>query len=185
MEETYTYEWLTSIKSIFEEVGMSHIWIMQNCENRKWLILNIQNILEAQFKQDWNNTIHNTSKCTNYRIFKNEHKFENYLISLPPKLMKHFIYYRLGNNRLPIETGRWAGLDRHLRKCMLCTSNTIGDEFHYIYECPYFDFDRTILTPFIRKRGANSITFSNLFNDKNICKLRKLCKFLGVIMSTF
>ena len=67
---------------------------------------------------------------------------------------------------------------------MLCTSNTIGDELHYIYECPYFDFDRTILTPFIRKRGANCITFSNLFNDQNICKLRKLCKFLGVIMST-
>ena len=44
MEETYTYEWLTSIKCIFEEVGMSHIWIMLNCENRKWLILNIQNI---------------------------------------------------------------------------------------------------------------------------------------------
>lgn len=185
LENRYIYDWFSCIKSIFDSVGMSYIWFEQNGENSNWLTANIQSILEAQFKQDWFSSILNSSKCTNYRLFKSEHKFENYLIRLPPKLMYHFINYRLCNNRLPIEIGRWNRLDRHLRKCMLCNSNAVGDEFHYVYECAYFDFDRSILTPFIRKRGANCLTFSNLFNENNICKLRKLCKFLGVIISAF
>ena len=59
-------------------------------------------------------------------------------------MRKSFIDYRLCNNKLPIEIDRWENIDRSLRKCNLCNSGTVGDEFHYVLECCFFDFDRKI-----------------------------------------
>ena len=66
---------------------------------------------------------------------------------MPPKMRKSFIDYRLCNNKLPIEIGRWANINRSLRKCNMSNSGTVGDEFHYVLECCFFwndDFARKI-----------------------------------------
>ena len=65
----------------------------------------------------------------------------NPLIDRLPSHLKQFINYRLCNNKLPIETGRWNGVDRHLRKCTLC-NDEVGDEYHYVFNCKSFDTDR-------------------------------------------
>ena len=49
-----------------------------------------------------------------------------------------FVNYRMFHNYLPVETGRWSGLDTSQRKCNLYNIDDIGDEFHYIFRCPYF-----------------------------------------------
>ena len=56
-------------------------------------------------------------------------------------MRKSFVDYRLCNNKLP---SRCANIDRSLRKCNLCKSGTVGDEFHYVLEGCFFDFDRKI-----------------------------------------
>ena len=83
-------------------------------------------------------------------MYKSQHKFENYLTFLPVKLMKHFINFRLCNNKLPIDTGRWQKIDHDLRKCNLCNDDDLGDEFHYIYRCSFFDEERRNIAPFIK-----------------------------------
>ena len=45
-----------------------------------------------------------------------------------------YVRLRLGSHYMPIETGRWRRIPRHDRKCTPC--NTLGDERHYIYDCP-------------------------------------------------
>ena len=99
--------------------------------------------------------------------------------------MQIFVNYRLRNNRLPVETGSWIKNYRNLRKCNLCNDNDVGDEFHFIYRCSFFDEERKITVPFIKKREASSVTFYNLFNEMNQTKLRKTCKFLGIILKQF
>lgn len=182
---SFDFPWIHNVKSILDEVGMSNIWINQNPQNSNWLANTVFQKNQDQFKQSWSALLNESSKCVNYRMFKTEHKFEKYLISLPIKLRKTFTNYRLCNNRLPIETGRWASIDRNLRKCIHCNLNSIGDEYHYLFECCFFDFDRTIFLPYIKKRNANCIMFSNLFNETNLVKLRRLCKFLQIVLDTF
>jgi hypothetical protein len=46
-----------------------------------------------------------------------------------------FCKFRTGNDRLPIETGRWNGNDHGNRLCNICMDAEIGDEFHYILQC--------------------------------------------------
>jgi hypothetical protein len=48
-----------------------------------------------------------------------------------------------------IEHGRWNNIPRENRKCNLCNLEEIGDEFHYILNCPYFKQYRDI---YIKKR---------------------------------
>ena len=43
------------------------------------------------------------------------------------------------NHRLPIEERRFNQIVRADIKCLVCDSNDIGDEYHYICLCPKFD----------------------------------------------
>ena len=72
---------------------------------------------QDQYIKSWSASVNESSTCINYRIFKSEHKFEKYLITLPTKLRSTFKNFRLCNNMLPIETWRWLYIDRNLRKC--------------------------------------------------------------------
>ena len=50
---------------------------------------------------------------------------------------KDFIRLRLSSHSMPIETGRWKRVTREQRLCRTC--KILGDEKHYIYDCPEID----------------------------------------------
>ena len=54
------------------------------------------------------------------------------------------VRFRTGNHKMPIETGRWLNIELSNRKCELCDKDTIGDEFHYLLECTFFQRDRDL-----------------------------------------
>ena len=83
---------------------------------------------------------------------------------------------------MPIEKGQFMNIERHGRKCPHC--NTIGDEYHYLFECIFFSDERkNLLKPYFYTH-TNTLKFSQLFNSKYnvICKLSK---FVKIIMSHF
>ena len=168
----FRFDWILFVKAIFDDTGLSYIWFEHNAENSSWLSKTVQNILESQYKQAWQDSLEQSSKCSNYKIYKTEHKFEKYLTLLPPRLLQILICFRLCNNRLPIETGRWRGTDHNLRKCNLCNLNLIGDEFHYLLECPFFNDERKTFLSIINRRNLNCITFSNIMNEERTVKLK-------------
>jgi hypothetical protein len=53
-----------------------------------------------------------------------------------------FCRFRTSNHRLPIEVGRCTNVERQL-----CQSCEIGDEFHYVLQCPNFVTERKIIIP--------------------------------------
>ena len=60
----------------------------------------------------------------------------------------------------------------------LCQSREIGDEFHYVLQCPNFASER--------KKSNSKIFFqqvklSSLFNKKKPETIRKLCKLIDII----
>ena len=91
-----------------------------------------------QFKQNWHSTLQISPNALNYRLFKSDFRFEKYLDVLNNKNRFTFCRFRTSNHRLPIEVGRWTNVERHNRLCQLCQSREIGDEFHYVLQCPNF-----------------------------------------------
>ena len=64
--------------------------------------------------------------------------FEKYLINVSKFYYSKIIKYRTGNQRLPVETGRWDDIPLNERKCKICNKDDIGDENHYLFTCDFF-----------------------------------------------
>ena len=136
LQESGNFKWLKRIKSIFDDTGLSFIWLRQeNCTvDRTWLKSVLTRRLQDQFIQTWFQEICDSSKGQFYAIFKQEFKLEKYLLSLSRKDSGFLCKFRTSNLKLPIEVGRWHGIPREDRLCPLCNSG-IGDEMHYLYNC--------------------------------------------------
>ena len=61
------------------------------------------------------------------------------------------------------------------RICDICDLEHIGDEFHYLFECKYFERERKQLLPNIQK--SNVLIYHDLFNDNDINNCIKIAKF--------
>ncbi len=62
---------------------------------------------------------------------------------LPVSLSKlrRLVHFRLGSHNLPIAQGRMARpiVPRFLRRCTLCSWRALGDERHFMLQCPQFN----------------------------------------------
>ena len=84
---------------------------------------------------------------------------------------------------MPIEQGRFWGVDRDDRICDICNLNNIGDEFHYLFECTFFENERKLLLPVDVLKNPNTVKFYDLFNDVNFNDKIKIAKFCKIILS--
>ena len=121
---------------------MSFVWNEQHEHNESWIFLTIKQSLLDQFQQSWNSKVKNSPESLNYRLYKEDFGIENYFRILDDKNIITLCRFRTLNNNLPIESGRWQNISRENRKCHLCNSGDIGDEFHYLFKCTSFDSDR-------------------------------------------
>ena len=155
---------------------------MWNCQARDIEFSVFKNIVSQRLsdicQQDWHNDVNTNSQCIVYRIYKHKLEFENYLVYLNPGDRKNFCRFRCLNNKLPIVTGRYANVPRGDRICEHCTLNHIGDEFHYLFQCPVFEnYRKQALKKFFWKR-PNVHKMDLLFNHSKrpvILRLVKLC----------
>ena len=174
------FKWLTTVKSIFDECGLSYVWTSQLCVNHTWIKAQIKQSLIDQFRQVWNEEIQTSPKTINYRLFKDTLELEKYFNILDKKNYIIFCKFRTINHKLPIETGRWQNIERQNRKCTLCNTD-IGDEYHYILNCPSFINERK---NYIKKRfyeRPNTIFFKEIMSSENGQSLINLCKFIKII----
>ena len=84
------------------------------------LLSRIETTLLSQFKRKWQSDVNNSSKCFYYRMYKTLIvSFEKYFDIIDDKLLRSFVIFRMCNNVLPIEKGRWLRQDINNRKCTL------------------------------------------------------------------
>ena len=138
--------------------------------------------MKDQFVQEWQNSVFNSSKCSNYRIFKTEFKFENYLVDFPTKLRINYSKFRCRSHRLPIEEGIFSEINKESRLCTKCDLLDIGNEFHYIFKCPSLQSERKSFQPSIL--AHNVLSFKKLFNSSGET-LINLCKLISCILEKF
>jgi hypothetical protein len=139
---------------------------------------NVKLRLCDQFKQKWSTVVFNSPKCLNYRIFKYNHGLEKYLLDLPDDLRKALCSFRCLNHRLPIKRGRFWGVERDDRSCGIRTSNTMGDEYHYLFECSFFNNERKSLLPHNLTTKPNIDKFKELFNSDSYNKIQDTRYFI-------
>ena len=182
-QNDYRSEWLNFVKNILDKCGYGYIWLLQSNFNTKLLSINLKQKLFDQFQQNWHSDISNSTKGLSYSLFKEKFEFEKYLDILCDKDRSIFCKFRTVNHRLPIETGRWFGIDRQIRYCNLCQTQELGDEFHYLLSCRFFADSRKQFLDKYFWNGVNVIKFSKLLQTTNRSKLKNICKFIKTINS--
>ena len=85
--------------------------------------------------------------CTYHHWFGRPGKFHGvpyYDLPLSVTRLRAIMQFRMGSNGLPIEQGRSVRprLPRHLHPCTLCRTLSVGDERHYLFECPELHMTR-------------------------------------------
>ena len=135
----YTSTWLKFIEDTLNQTGLSFIWLGQNTGMGQNNTSMLKSRLNDMFCQEWREAVWSNRICTNYRIFKGDHAFENYLLTLNKKDAFTLCKFRCRSHRLPVNKGRFnASTPHNDMQYTLCLSSDIGDEFHYIFVCPFF-----------------------------------------------
>ena len=181
----YEHKWIRCIRDILVSVGRLDHFHKSVIDNPRSVKMSISRVLFDLHIQEWVQKLDASSKGKFYSSFKQDLTFQNYLSKLDPKHYLPIIKFRTSNHKLPVETGRWENVPLDERKCQLCTKPDIGDEFHYLLCCEFFEPERKrLLKPNFYTR-PNMLKFKDLLCSDNIAILKKLSEFVKVIMSKF
>ena len=177
--------WIAHVKKVLNECGMGNVWNLPNDFKSNWLKKSLPLRLSDIFKQNWHSSINNMSSCLNYRIFKEDHFLEYYLEILEPINRVYFIRYRCGNSKIPVVLGRYNNQSIDECLCHLCNCGDVGDEYHYVMKCKFFETERNNLIPHFYHRNPNVIMFRLLLSTQNKSILIRLSKFISIISDKF
>ena len=183
----YNFGWIEYIKNILEKCNLLDLWENQEQYESK-IHFKSQIFRDLEFLQlcQWETDVYNHRRCKCYRMFKDNFStfmFENYL-NLNFFQRMSLTKFRCGSNRLPVHAHRYSLNDAD-KICPLCDTGDIGDEYHYIFLCKYFNRDRiTFIDSYFYIR-PNTLKFKELFQTENIETQIKLVQFVVKIMQTF
>ena len=177
------FKYINYLKSIFDDSGLSYIWLQQYPVDPKSLKFTVKQTLKDHFIQNWYNEMGNSSKGEFYAFFKEQFGLENYLLKLLPKERLMISKLRCSNLKIPIELGRWLGIPKDERICHLCHNN-IGNEFHYLFQCQYKEV-QDLKNKYIAKyyiKTPNMYKLKGLLSFCNVPVLKRLSLFINKLV---
>ena len=179
--------WLKHIEHTLNTCGMRNVWLNPKAVKHEWLKKSIQMKLSDKYKQDWRREMAGMSSCILYRSFKPELKLEKYQTLLDNRDRINMFKFRCRNLKIPVVVRGIAEsiIPYEERVCTKCTMNVVGDEYHYILQCPFFQYNREQYLDNYYYINPNMEKFCNLLQTKNVNALRKLAKLITAITRTF
>ena len=181
--------WLDKIKSLLDGIGMHSSFNNITNVNKVWFKNTIKQKLNDSYINKWSISVFNSSTCLNYRAMTECKQLQKYLLRLPSQYMYAMCKFKCANHRMPIVSGRHRGIPVDDRKCELCDLNDhynkLGDEFHYLFNCPFFREDRVRHIKRYYYTSPNTYKMTQLFNYVSDREMLELGKFIFIIINYF
>ena len=185
----YKSPWLIKIKSIMDGTGMQKLFNNISSVSIVWFKNTIKQKLNDSYINKWSVSVFNSSTCLNYRAMTENKQLQKYLLTLPSQYMYAMCKFKCANHRMPIVRGRYNGTPVDERKCELCDLNDhynkVGDEFHYLFNCPFFRADRIRHIKRYYYTSPNTYKMTQLFNYVGEREMLELGKFIYIIINHF
>ena len=147
---------------------MRNVWLNPKAVKHEWLKKSIQMKLSDKYKQDWRREMAGMSSCILYRSFKPELKLEKYQTLLDNRDRINMFKFRCRNLKIPVVVRGIAEsiIPYEERVCTKCTMNVVGDEYHYILQCSFFQYNREQYLDNYYYINPNMEKFCNLLQTK-------------------
>ena len=170
-------DWILKIKDILVESGYDCVWETQDFSSVHSLCENVRNSLQDIFVAKWREALEGSNKCLFYRNYKHDFCQEKYISFLPDMYIIALMKFRCCNHKLAIEQGRRTGTPREERLCS-CEMQTLGDELHFLLECPQYNAERLFIPRHFRT-PISSYNFCRLLSlDVSKKLVLKIAKFI-------
>ena len=110
---------------------------------------------------------------------------QKYLDFIKEKKLKFALtQFRLSSHNWAIERGRFENIPRNERVCILCNSNHVENEFHFLLVCPlYRELRKHYIKPFFFCRLPTLNKFDALMSNTNRKPLLNVAKFIYYAMN--
>ena len=149
-QTSHCMNWAKGIAKQFQILGLpspfsaTGIGSIDGQEFRAALIRRQQRIWENVAESPRTAPSKGAKLCTYHRWFSPPdrlHSAPYHQLPMPITKLRALLQFRMGSHALPVEQGRFARpvVPRNLRRCTLCSTRSVGDERHYLLECPNFD----------------------------------------------
>ena len=144
--------------------------------------------IKDEFIQKCFNAIQNSDRCRLYKEIKTVFRCESYMsCETKSALRVNYIKLRLSSHKFLVERARWSKVKMPYaqRRCTLCSSGDIEDEYHMIMICEHFrDVRVKYIKPFYYKRPS-MWKFIELMNSTSKKDRFKLMLFLKIIFKLY
>jgi len=173
--------WSNDVKTIFNKCEMLQAYNRLDKVN----INAVWASLHEHFCNKWKDEVNSKPKLRTYKSFKAIYKAEPYVLSFMSRSQRSVIsQLRSGILPLAIETGRWNNVTLEERLCKLCNDNSIEDEIHFIFQCPFYNTTRRNFLDHVVDVNPHFETLDN--NEKlRFCfqkeNLNTFCKYINEI----
>ena len=107
-----------------------------------------------------------------------------YLTKLDFKSRIIMTKFRCSVNKLPANKNRFSNEDAD-RLCTLCDLEDRGDEYHYLFNCCFFENQHKIYLKRYYRNRPNTLKMKELFDSTNNKEQSNLIKFIKEILSNF
>ena len=170
--------WCSTLKDQLIKIGFGKEWHEQSTINLGTLESRLVELADENWRKD---CLAKTKLCT-YCVIDEHRNVPLYVRSNIPKYHRSLIAkLRIGTLPIKLERGRYAGIPVADRICEMCSSGTVEDEYHFVFECSkYAD---------IRKNWAEKIGLiphrNNLKSDFELVFQKRyfLGKYLKQLMN--
>ena len=180
--------WLSCIKSILNECGLSHFH--SNPKSLKnSLLLRLRKCPRCKFEtKQWSQQLQASDKMRTYRLFKNVFKFEKYISVVNSDTDRvSMTRFRNSNHQLQIEIGRYTIPKTPIndRTCKNCNLSSVEDELHFLLNCSKYSHLRgELVSRCFNKNITNTLNIDSRFiwllsnEDTEVC--RSMAKYLNL-----
>ena len=172
--------WATHIKHLLYTFGFGYVWEEQGVGDVEAFIHIFKQTVTDCSGQEWSSEINSMSKTSLLACIKRTPCQEVYTAVLRQRYLRGAMArLRCGNHSLMIEKGRYDNTPRAERKCLLCESNQIEDEEHFVMYCAHFS---ELRERYISKHlvSNNSYGFIKLLTTNNKNALFDFSNFLFI-----
>ena len=128
--------WCSKMNNICKTIEQTQKFIDQNwidLKSAKAFLINKQ-------ESRWKRQLPLKPKLRFYIRFKESLTVESYVkYNLSPSQRSLTAQFRMGILPLEVETGRFQGNKLEERICKLCNTDSVEDEFHFLFDCPLYN----------------------------------------------
>ena len=146
----------------------------------------LSKVLKEKCLSEWHSIrqTYTVGKLDSYTKIKYNFGFEKYLSTLSFPYRRDLTRLRISSHRLSIEAGRYARIDRSDRLCTKCTMGVLGDEMHFLVDCPAYNTERVPFFSLVGEKCKNFMLMNNsdkffwLLNCENEMVMQRLSSFV-------